>query len=135
MKSLTVEAGDERYGVLVGRLEDCRSRGGKPQAFDGELPQADLVIDALFGIGLDRAPDSEAARLISAINRHPAPRLSLDVPSGVDVARASAPGAAVRANRTIEFIAPKAHSMVAGSQCGAQAQSRHAQQLVAGGMA
>ena len=35
MKSLTVEAGDERYDVLVGRLEDCRSRlvalaGGKP---------------------------------------------------------------------------------------------------------
>jgi len=26
VKSLTVEAGDERYDVLVGRLEDCRSR-------------------------------------------------------------------------------------------------------------
>ncbi|GAA4010820.1 3-dehydroquinate synthase [Sphingomonas humi] len=26
MKNLTVEAGDERYDVLVGRLEDCRSR-------------------------------------------------------------------------------------------------------------
>ena len=26
MKSLTVEAGDQRYEVLVGRLEDCRSR-------------------------------------------------------------------------------------------------------------
>src|SRR5690606_10996069 len=34
--------------------------------------------------------------------------LSLDVPSGVEVARASAPGAAVCANRTIGFIAPKA---------------------------
>jgi 3-dehydroquinate synthase len=35
VKTLTVEAGDERYDVLVGRLEDCRSRlldlaGGKP---------------------------------------------------------------------------------------------------------
>jgi 3-dehydroquinate synthase len=35
VKNLTVEAGDERYDVLVGRLEDCRSRllalaGGKP---------------------------------------------------------------------------------------------------------
>lgn len=26
MKNLTVDAGDERYDVLVGRLEDCRSR-------------------------------------------------------------------------------------------------------------
>src|SRR5690606_2016229 len=102
-------AGHEPRGELARRaLEDCRSRGGKPEVFDGELPQADLVVDALFGIGLDRAPDGDAARLISAINRHPAPRLSLDVPSGVEVARASAPGAAVCANRTIEFIAPKA---------------------------
>lgn len=35
MKSLTVDAGDDRYDVLVGRLEDCRSRliplaGDKP---------------------------------------------------------------------------------------------------------
>ena len=26
MKSLTVDAGDQHYDVLVGRLEDCRSR-------------------------------------------------------------------------------------------------------------
>ena len=107
-------AGHEPRGELARRaLEDCRSRGAKPVVFDGVspgggLPPADLVVDALFGIGLDRAPEPDAARLIEAMNVHPAPRLSLDVPSGVDVARASAPGAAVRATRTLEFIAPKA---------------------------
>ncbi|HEU4813661.1 MAG TPA: NAD(P)H-hydrate dehydratase [Xanthomonadaceae bacterium] len=111
---LVVLAGHEPVGDLARRaLEDCLSRGGKPQAFEGTslngmLPPADLVVDALFGIGLDRAPEADAARLIEAINLHPAPRLSLDVPSGVDVARGSAPGAAVRATRTLEFIAPKA---------------------------
>jgi len=89
-------------------LEDCRGRGVQPSVFDGMLPPADLVVDALFGIGMDRAPDTEVARLVEAMNLHPAPRLSLDVPSGVDVARGSAPGAAVRATRTLEFIAPKA---------------------------
>ena len=106
--------GHEPRGDLARRaLEDCLGRGGKPQAFDamasnGTLPPADLVVDALFGIGLDRAPDAEAARLIDAINLHPAPRLSLDVPSGVDVARGSAPGVAIRATRTLDFIASKA---------------------------
>ena len=96
-------------GALATRAsEDCRSRGGKRVEFDGMLPPADLVVDALFGIGLDRAPERDAAALIGAMNLHPAPRLSLDVPSGVDVAQASAPGAAVCATRTLEFIAPKA---------------------------
>ncbi len=46
--------------------------------------------------------------LIDAINAHAAPRLALDVPSGVDAARGTVPGNAVRATRTLEFIAPKA---------------------------
>lgn len=101
--------GHEPRGDMARRaLEDCRSRGGKPVVFDGMLPPADLVVDALFGIGLDRAPDAAAAGLVEAMNLHPAPRLSLDVASGIDVSRGSAPGAAVRANRTLEFIAPKA---------------------------
>ena len=99
---------EPRSDLALRAHEDCRSRGGKARVFDGMLPPADLVVDALFGIGLDRAPDAEAARLIEAINLHPAPRLALDVPSGIDVARGSAPGAAVRATRTLEFIAPKA---------------------------
>src|SRR5690606_27764626 len=71
-------------------------------------PAADLVVDALFGIGLDRAPDAGAAELISAINAHGAPVLALDVPSGLHADRGSTPGAAVQAVRTIEFIAAKA---------------------------
>ena len=47
--------GHEPRGELARRaLEDCLGRGGKPQAFDGMLPPADLVVDALFGIGLHR---------------------------------------------------------------------------------
>lgn len=83
--------------------------GGRVVEFGGEgLPAADLVVDALFGIGLERAPDEVAAALIAAINRHPAPVFALDVPSGIDASRGSAPGGAVAAALTLEFIAPKA---------------------------
>jgi NAD(P)H-hydrate epimerase len=52
--------------------------------FDGNLTEADLVVDALFGIGLKHAPDGVYADLISAMNAQAAPILALDVPSSVD---------------------------------------------------
>lgn len=71
----------------------------------GELGEADLIVDALFGIGLSRAPDGPAAALIAAINAHPAPVLALDVPSGIDAGRGCALGVAVVADRTLQFLA------------------------------
>lgn len=87
--------------------DEFRQRNGRIEAFVDTLPPCDLVIDALFGIGLSRAPDGGAEKLIEAINATPAPRLSLDVPSGVDVDRGAVPGVAVAASRTLEFIVPK----------------------------
>ncbi len=96
-------------GELARQAADAyAAAGGCVVVFETELPSADVVVDALFGIGLARAPDGAAAALIAAINRHPAPAFALDVPSGVDATCGSAPGAAVMAQRTLEFIAPKA---------------------------
>jgi NAD(P)H-hydrate epimerase len=83
-----------------------RAAGGAVEVFAQALPDADLVVDALFGIGLDRAPDAASARVIAAISAPPAPVLALDVPSGVDADRGAVPGVAVRATRTLQFIAP-----------------------------
>lgn len=87
---------------------EYEAAGGRVDEFEGHLEAADVVVDALFGIGLARAPDPPARVLIEAINRRPVPVLALDVPSGIDADRGNAPGAAVVATRTLEFIAPKA---------------------------
>ena len=71
------------------------------------LPQADLQVDAIFGIGLNRAPEGLAADLIQALNAGAAPRLALDCPSGLNADTGSAPGAVVRADATITFLAGK----------------------------
>lgn len=84
---------------------DYIAAGGRVELFDTLLPAADLVVDALFGIGLLRPPDAGAARLIEAINAQSAPVFSLDVPSGVDADRGHVPGVAVLASRTLQFIA------------------------------
>ncbi|MFC4728605.1 NAD(P)H-hydrate dehydratase [Coralloluteibacterium thermophilus] len=85
-----------------------RAWDGPRRAFDGALPaDADLIVDALFGIGLTRAPRDEAAALIAAMNAAGRPVLALDVPSGLDADTGAAPGAAVRADATVEFLLPK----------------------------
>lgn len=80
--------------------------GGTVMEFDGQpLPAADVMVDALFGLGLARAPDERAEALITAINATGAPVLALDVPSGVDADRGCVPGSAVRATLTLQFLA------------------------------
>jgi NAD(P)H-hydrate epimerase len=80
--------------------------GGRCVDFSGTLPDADLIVDGVFGIGLTRAPDAESCRLIGAINTSTADVLALDVPSGVDADTGHVPGAAVRATSTLQFLAP-----------------------------
>lgn len=78
--------------------------GGSVAVFDDALPSADVIVDALFGIGLNRAPADEAERVITTMNRAAAPMLALDVPSGVDAQTGHVPGVAVHAACTLQFI-------------------------------
>lgn len=80
--------------------------GGRVAPWAGALPEADVVVDALIGIGLVGEPRADAARVIRAINAHPAPVLALDVPSGVDTG--GVPAEAVAADATLEFLLPNA---------------------------
>ncbi|WP_242106879.1 NAD(P)H-hydrate dehydratase [Luteimonas aquatica] len=93
-------------GALARRMrQDYLDGGGDADATQDALANADLIVDALFGIGFSRAPDADTAALIEAINASSAPVLALDAPSGVDADSGCVPGAAVRAERTVQFIA------------------------------
>ncbi|MDA5337450.1 NAD(P)H-hydrate dehydratase [Stenotrophomonas maltophilia] len=83
---------------------DFSAAGGSVIDFDGALPQAEIWVDALFGLGFDRAPEGSAQALIVALTTQAAPVLALDVPSGVDADRGAVPGVAVRAALTLQFI-------------------------------
>ncbi|MDR3087301.1 MAG: NAD(P)H-hydrate dehydratase, partial [Azoarcus sp.] len=92
---------------------DFLRAGGKtlddlPAAPDGGWA---LVVDALFGIGsssgLQRPIEGRYRDWIMAINALPAPRLAIDVPSGLDADTGRAPGTCVRATHTATFIALK----------------------------
>jgi len=70
----------------------------------------DVVVDAVFGIGLTRAPEGVAAAALSRINElreRGARVVAVDVPSGLSADTGHAPGVAVRADRTVTFAFPK----------------------------
>lgn len=72
------------------------------------LTSKDFVIDAIFGIGLNRPPEGWVAALIQHINKSNAFVLSIDMPSGLFSAKIPAEGdAVINANYTLTFQAPK----------------------------
>ena len=66
-----------------------------------------LVIDGLFGIGLNRTLSEDWVRLIEKINGEELEVLSIDVPSGLNAATGVAEGAAIRASTTLTVGAAK----------------------------
>jgi hydroxyethylthiazole kinase-like uncharacterized protein yjeF len=79
------------------------------RAFDAceAAERLDLVVDGLFGTGLDRPVGGEALRAIAWMNARGAPILSIDVPSGLDCDTGRPLPDAVRAARTVTMVACK----------------------------
>ena len=69
--------------------------------------QANVVIDALLGIGLKGAPRPPISQLIAKMNTMKAFRIAVDIPSGINSDTGEAIGEAVKADLTITFHKPK----------------------------
>jgi NAD(P)H-hydrate epimerase len=71
------------------------------------LVGAHLVVDALLGIGLSRAPEGVTAAAIAAIAQSQVPVLALDLPSGLDADTGHAFEPCIHAALTVCFLAWK----------------------------
>ena len=79
----------------------------------GKRPYA-LIVDGLFGIGLNRPLDSDWQQLIAAINETGTKVLSIDVPSGLNADTGETYGAALKAFVTLTIGAPKRGLLASG---------------------
>lgn len=80
----------------------------------------ELIVDALFGAGLNRPLTGDAQSWVEASNRSGCPILSVDVPSGLSGTSGCAEGAVMQAMRTITFFRLKpGHLLLPGRElCG-----------------
>jgi hydroxyethylthiazole kinase-like uncharacterized protein yjeF len=86
-----------------------------PKIFDEPVA---LVVDALFGAGLQRPLDGIARKVIEIINARTLPCIAVDVPSGVDGATGKILGTAPNSALTITFFRRKpGHLLFPGRAC------------------
>ena len=84
--------------------------------FDETLNQSPiLIVDCLFGIGLNRPLSQDWCELIERINRSQLPIVSIDVPSGLNAQTGTLMGACIQADHTLTVGAPKAGMIVPGA--------------------
>ncbi len=107
--------------------EDCRAqyRTAKklrvPMEFRTDISRADLhsalVIDAVFGTGINKPVRPPVSDIISFLNRSEAPVVSVDVPSGISTDDGRVMGVAVKADYTVTFGLPKVgHLLYPGAE-------------------
>ena len=86
--------------------------------FPSLLSKADLVIDAIFGIGLKSEVKSPMSDVIEAMNASHKPILAVDVPSGLNANTGKPLGIAIKAKKTVTFVAMKKGFSKAKKYCG-----------------
>ena len=127
-KALQLTASGESILILAGKGhngEDARSARDhladrRVEVLDVKDPAADftrldtalslnpaLVVDGLFGIGINRPLSPEWVQFIERINHSHAQVLAVDIPSGLNADTGEAQGAAVQASVTLTVGAPK----------------------------
>lgn len=101
-------------GAARSAFEAWQRSGGQTVEFDrafaaGPMQQAQVICDAIFGIGLSRPVDGLAAQAIDAINarRDRCGVLAADLPSGLDADSGAVHGRAVIAHDTVSFVGRK----------------------------
>lgn len=87
----------KKLGVSVHLLLD------EADAVHLQLDCCDVIVDALFGIGLKREVTGHFAAAVQAINRAGCPVVSVDMPSGIDSDSGRILGVAIRADLTVTY--------------------------------
>lgn len=91
----------------LGLSVECVAHESSLLTLQHAAAQATLIVDGLFGTGLDRAIAGLHAQTIAVLNDGKAFRVALDLPSGIDANSGQILGCAFNAHLTVTFAAHK----------------------------
>lgn len=94
--ALTAKKSFEKWGGVILEFRN-----------DSKLPESDIIVDAIFGTGLDRDIEGDYATVIKAINQRDANVLAIDIPSGLHANTGAVLGCCVEADLSVTFIGLK----------------------------
>lgn len=95
-------------GDALQAYSDYIASGGRVQPFSAaHLLDGEVIVDAVFGTGLNKSVQDDAAQTIAAINESGRPVFALDVPSGLSADTGMQLGDAVYADCTVTFVGLK----------------------------
>lgn len=77
------------------------------QILKGQIERSDVVVDAIFGIGLNKDVEGLFSKTIDTINELSKYTVSLDIPSGLEADNGMVLGNCIKANKTITFYKAK----------------------------
>jgi NAD(P)H-hydrate epimerase len=77
------------------------------KAFRKEIHKAEVIVDAIFGVGLSREIKDPYKAVIEALNQSGRPIVSVDVPSGLDATTGNIYGTCIKAKKTVTFTLAK----------------------------
>ncbi len=97
-------SGDAALALERMEAGGVRAESLDEQALAAALSGAGLVVDALFGAGLDRPLSGLAETVVRRLGDSGVPVLAVDLPSGVNGASGQVMGCALKATRTITFF-------------------------------
>ncbi|GMR04534.1 MAG: NAD(P)H-hydrate dehydratase [Thermodesulfobacteriota bacterium] len=97
-KKIWLEMGGELYPILT--KKDLKKH-------DSRLLHSSIIVDAIFGTGLNSEVKGIHAEVIEFINATGAKVVSIDVPSGIDASTGQVLGTAVKAFATVTMALPK----------------------------
>lgn len=102
-----IRVGDSPLKEIPARQWKILSNMGLRDERDFNLRDANLIIDAMIGYGLQGKPRPDVAAFIERINASGTPVLSLDAPSGLDTSLGAASKPIVHARATLTLALPK----------------------------
>jgi len=100
-------------------LQKIKSRNLRVEfSVPGYFTSYNLIIDAIFGIGLQAEVRGSVSNVIKLMNKSRRPILAVDVPSGLSADTGQVLGVAVKAKTTVTFVANKKGFAKAQQNCG-----------------